>query len=366
MTLRGLGHFAIGAVAAAAVLAFTVVAAWGDGAPAGATGSSAPPNAIPIAVLGDSNSHSYQDQVSFPPGSSERGGALRAQTFQWTEVLARLRGNEIDLGPWVRWGRPWWVAWAREIVGLLPSRSPIKEDYLYNFANSGAGCRHLMGERRGQPYRQAPRLVALMNKNPEQWRRGVVIINIGTNDWNQVLDLQAQDPSAPQLRSVVDYCTQQITEAIALIHASHPSTRILLAGWVNEADAPESFDKYRDATSTTNIRKALTDANAELRKIADSDPRRIAFIDSEAWFAQRWGQRGPNGEPDYKTVRIGPSLRVTNTAGDTPDNMEVNDYHGGTAFNAMWAQTQVTRLREAFGLNLTPISDEEIARFMKR
>lgn len=364
MTLQGLARFAIIALVLAAALAFAVIALWGDGAPPGTTRSSAPPKAIPLAVLGDSNSHSYQDRVSFPLGSSERGGAQRAQTFQWTEVLARLRGNEIDLGPWVRWGRPWPIAWARETIGLLPSRSPIKEDYLYNFAYSGAGCRHLMGERRGQPFRQAPRLVALMDKSPEQWRRGVVVINMGANDWYPTLDLQASDPSAPQLRSVIDYCAQQIRDAIDLIHASHPSTRILLTGLGNEADDPENFDKYRDATSMANIRKALAGANAELRKIAESDPRRIAYVDYDAWFMQRWGQRGPDGEPDYKTVQMGPKLRVTNTAGDTLDNALVDDHHGGTAFNAMWAQAIVQSLRESFGIPLTPISDEELVRFV--
>lgn len=365
MTLRRLSRFAIGAVVAVAALAFAVVAAWGDGAPSGTTRSSVPPNAIPMAVLGDSNSHSYQDRVSFPPGGSERGGAQRAHTFQWTEVLARLRGKEIDLGPWVRWGRPWPVAWARELVGLQPSRSPIKEDYLYNFANSGAGCRHLMGEHRGQPYRQAPRLVALMDQQPEQWRRGVVVINIGPNDWNPALDdLQARDPSAPQLRSVIDYCAQQISNAIALIHASHPSTRILISGWGNDVDDPENFDKYRDAASTANMRKGFASANATFRKIAEADPRRIAYVDYDAWFAHRWGQRGPNGEPDYKAVQVGPDLRVTNSVGDTPDNAYLNDRHAGTAINALWAQNIVKWLRDDFGMPLTPIRDEEVARFV--
>ena len=32
-----------------------------------------------------------------PDRSTDRGGAFRARTFQWTEVLARLRGNELKL-----------------------------------------------------------------------------------------------------------------------------------------------------------------------------------------------------------------------------------------------------------------------------
>ncbi|MGO4392691.1 SGNH/GDSL hydrolase family protein [Variovorax sp. M-6] len=362
--LRRLGILAAGAALALAVPAFGTVALWGDGAPSGTTSYQVPKKAIPMAVLGDSNSHSYQDRSAFPLGGSERGGALRQTTLQWTEALTRLRGDEIDLGPWVLWGRPWWVAWARELVGLQPSRAPKKEDYLYNFANSGAGCRHLIGERRGQPFRQAPRLVALMDQQPEQWRRGVVVISIGPNDWNPWLELQSRDPSAPELRNAIDYCSQQIRAAIALIHASHPSTRILISGLGNEADDPENFDKYRDGTAMANIRKALAGANAELRKIAAADPLRIAYVDYNEWFIQRWGQRGPDGEPTYKSAAIGPTLRITNTAGDEPHNALLGDHHGGTALNAMWAQSLVQWLRESFALPLTPISDKEVARLV--
>jgi hypothetical protein len=355
---------AVVVLAVLAVLTVSVVAAWSDGVPAGVAVPSASANSIPLAVLGDSNSHSYQDRTAFPPGTRERGGALRARTFQWTEVLARLRGDEIDIGPWVLWGQPGWVALARELIGLPASRAPRKEDYLYNFANSGAACKNLMGERFGQRFRQAPRLVALMNQEAERWRHGVVVISIGANDWNAWLDLQSRDPLASELRRTIDYCTHQISVAISLIHASHPSTRILLVGLRTGADDPVNFDKYRSSFAMTNIKKALAGANAELRKIALADPQRIAFFDVEAWFVQRWGERGPNGEPSYKTVTIGPNLHVANTAGDEPSNAVLNDGHAGVAANAMRAQSLVLRLREDFGLTLTPISDEEVARFL--
>lgn len=353
-----------GGAAVLALLAFGVVASSGGSAPPAVATSPVSENLIPLAVLGDSTSHSYQDRVAFPPGTRERGGAFHASTFQWTEVLARLRGNELDLGPWVLWGEPGGIALARELIGLRASRSPRKEDYLYNFANSGAACKNLMGDRLGQRYRQAPRLVTLMDREPERWRHGVVVIYIGANDWNVWLDLQSRDPSAPELRETMDYCTQQIRAAIALIHASHPSTRILLVSLVNQADDPENFDKYRDAAAMANIRKSLAGANAELRKIADADPRRIAIADINQYFLERWGQRGPNGEPLYKTVAIGSKLRVTNSEGDTPEHTVLRDDHWGVAANAIWAQSFVARLREAFGLDLTPISDEELARFL--
>jgi len=316
--------------------------------------------AIPLAVLGDSNSHSYQDNAWFPADTTERGGPLRSRTFQWTEVLARMRGQELDLGPWVRWGRPGVVARAREWLGLHGGRAPKKEDYLYNFANSGAACKNLMGGR----FRQAPRLVTLMDEEPERWLRGVVVIRIGLNNWAGLLDLQARDPHAPELRAAIAYCAGEIGDAVALIHAAHPSTRILLVGIGNEADDPGNFDRWQSAAETRNIEIALADFNAAIRRSTRGDAR-VAYFDDLAWFRARWGSRDSDGKPDYKTAAIGAALRVTNTAGDDPHNAMLADHHAGLAWNAMWAQSLVARLKDAFGLPLTPINDDELARFVE-
>src|SRR5687768_8357137 len=102
---------------------------------------------VSLAVMGDSNSLSYQDHVSLP-NPEQRGGAYRARTLQWGEVIARLRGDEVDPGPWeisgvsnpsLRW---------LDVLGMPVARAPRKEDYRYNFANDGADCSQLMGTRR--------------------------------------------------------------------------------------------------------------------------------------------------------------------------------------------------------------------------
>lgn len=347
-------------MATAVVLGVGALAFWPDGLPAGGIPRSTPAGIVPIAVIGDSGSHSYQDHITFPADGWERGGPFRARTFQWTEVLQQLRGKEIDFGPWITWGRPGIVALAREWIGLEGGRSPKKEDFLYNFANSGASCKNIMGTRWGQRYRQAPRLVALMDREPELWRRGVVVFAIGANDWSALLDLQARDPSAPELGEAIRFCKDQITAAIDLIHASHPSTRVLIMGIGNEADDPMNADRFRSATATENIRIALNRMNDALLQIVQADPKRIAFFDYDAWFISHWGQRGPNGEPDYKTVVLGPGIRITNTAGDEPSNALLEDHHAGLLSNALLAQMLLQRLRDAFGLPLTPISNDEI------
>jgi hypothetical protein len=55
---------------------------------------------------------------------------------------------------------------------------------------------------------------------------------------------------------------------------------------------------------------------------------------------------------------------VTNSNGDEPHNALLADDHAGLVFNALWAQSLVARLREAFALPLTPIGDDELARFV--
>jgi hypothetical protein len=332
---------------------------WSDGMRSAPRNPNPPSASIPLAVLGDSNSHSYQDYKWFPATSNERGGPLRARTFQWTEVLARLRGQEVDLGPWVRWGRPGVVARTREWFGLSGGRAPEKEDYLYNFANSGAACKNLMGGR----FRQGPRLVELMNEDPERWTRGVVVIRIGINSWAGLLDLQAADPTAPELPATIAYCAGEIRKAVEMIHASHPSTRILLIGIPNEADDPANFDRWRSPRDTINIRMALDNFNSAIRDIAVGNPR-VAFFDDFAWFERRWGTRDASGKPSDKTFAFGPALRITNTAGDEPGNLLLGDHHVGVVANALWAQTLVAYLKETFGLPLTPISDEELLRFL--
>lgn len=322
----------------------------------------APPSVVALAVLGDSSSHSYQDRLSFPPNSADRGGIFRARTFQWTEVLARLRSNELNPGPWVRWGQPGHVAWLRGAIGLRVGRTPRKEDYLYNFASSGASCNSLMGGAL-QRHGQAQQLIELMDHDPARWRSGLVVIRIGNNDWSAVLDDQARDPRAPTVRAVAAHCADQIGVAIKSIHAKHSNTRIMVVGVDNEMNEPGAFDKYRSAVAVSNMQTAFDDFNARLRELADTDAR-LGFFDLGRWFATLWGTREPDGTPTYKAVVLGGELRVMNSIGDEPHNAILADSHAGLVWNALWAQSLVARLREVFDLPLTPITDEELVRFV--
>lgn len=332
---------------------------WSDGMATDGRDRDSPAASIALAALGDSSSAAYQDPVNFPPGSGDRGGALRARTFQWTEVLDRLRHDEIDQGPRLRWGRPGVVARARELILLEGGRSPEKEDFLYNFANSGATCRSLMETRN----RQVPRLVALMDRDPQRWHDGVVVIRVGTIDYLGVLDDSARTPAGPALRAAADYCAGELARAIAAIQARHPSTRIVIVGIAGEDLDPFQNDNFRSAAATANIKASLDYFNSAFRALTTGKPN-LTFFDDRALLLQLVGPRRADGTPDYKPITLGEGLTITNTVGDEPHNTVLLDDHNGLVMNALWAQALVAKLREAFGMRLTPISDEELVRFL--
>jgi len=350
----------LAAAGAAAVAACMVAALAMDDGVRPAAPAAAP---IALAVMGDSNSHAYQDTVSFPVGSGLRGGAWRDSTFQWTEILARLRGHEIDLGPWETSGRSGFWLNLRYLLGQPEVRAPRKLDHRYNFANSGAPCDGLTTGR----YRQAPRLVAMMDREPERWRRGVVVIRIGMASLSSValLDGMARDPADAAAREAMDGCLRHIGDAVRLIRASHPATHIVLVNVFEDANDPVDFAHWLSPEAVNNIGRAFDHYRDAVRALAARDPA-MSFFDDRAWFRAHWGQRGTRGEPAaFRTVAIGAHLRVRHALGDPPTNTMVADGHAGLVWNALWAQALVRHLREPAGLPLTPIGDEEVARFVE-
>lgn len=325
-----------------------------------ATGSAAPSGSVRFAVLGDSDSQSFHDNLTLADPSL-RGGPYRATTWQWTEVLARLRGDEIDPGEWGAWGTGAARAYFDEAFGLL-ARTPRKDDYRYNFAVSGANCSQLMGH----PLRQAIRLVDLMNTEPQAWRDGIVLIRIGVNDigGNDVLDALSRDPAAPRPAALINACISAIGETVGLIRKQHPDTYIALVGVLNNADWSVDFNNWQSAREIANINAGMDLFDNGLRKLA-AENRRVAFLDDRAWFRSLWGQRDDQGRPLYKTVHLSPGWAITNTSGDDPHNAVLSDGHAGVVWNTLWAQHLVTSLNAVFGLHFKPITDAEVIDFLQ-
>ncbi len=335
-----------------------VIAFWlwaGPGVPDEAPTDAGPSSgAIAFGVLGDSDSHSYQDRWSFPPGSGLRGGSYRATTLQWTEVLARLRGHQLYPGDWALHGLRRSQALAGRVLGRGPA-PPRKEDYRYNFAVSGATCHDLMGG-----LRLGPGLAAQMRREPARWRNGVVVIRIGVNSFGQTPHLTrlAEDANAPTVQRELDACVLAIQDAVKLLHAQQPTLRIVLVGIFNNAHWARNLHRWQAPRALANIDAGLEVFNRALRSMVAADDR-LAFFDDQAWFNAHWGSRDALGRPAYSAVRVG-GLDVTNSMGDAPVHAVVADGHGGTALSSLWAQSLVELLNERFGMDISPISETEI------
>jgi len=315
---------------------------------------------LPIGILGDSDSQGYADSLWFPAGSASRGGPWRKITSQWTEILAELRPAEVDLGDEGIWGGRSLIVRLLEGLGFR-RRAPIKKDRQYNLAFAGARCRELVDG----PWRQAQRLIDIMDKEPERWSRGLVVIRIGIIDLGgkPMLDAMARDPDLAQVVKATESCLASISRAANLLRASHPSTRLLFVGILNNADSPDKLQFWRSAGETANIQAALDRFDAGLRNLARSVPP-AAFFDDRAWSKERWGSRDAQGLPDYHALKVGDTITVSHAMGDDPLNSILSDGHAGLVLNALWCASLTQAISSSLGMPVAPITAQEIQRFL--
>lgn len=349
-----------GAALLALTLALTALLAVGSGG-SGVRWRQPGVGAIPLAVLGDSDSHSYGDSLSFPRDSNLRGGRYRASSLQWTEAVSRLRPGHLDLGPWGVWGVPVPIGRAAQWLGLS-LRQPRKEDYLHNFAYAGAGCDDLT---RGGG-RQTQHLLDLLASDRERWSRGVVVVRIGINDLGtrEALDAFASDPVGSRSHAVVEACLRHIEEAVGLVRSRHPQVRLVLVGIFNNAHWARFSDRWQDPVAQERIARALDRFDHGLQAMTLRFGPAV-FFDERSWFAARWGGRDGAGAPAYRAVALGPGLRVANTSGDEPSNAVLADGHAGTAWNAMWAASLIDLLNGTWQLRVPAVPPDEIVRLVR-
>ena len=319
---------------------------------------------VPIGMLGDSDTSAYQDHVSFPSTGEQPGGSFHPITLQWPEVLARLRPSQVDLGEWAVWGLPRWASLARLRDGLrLPWRGPRRETHQNNLAWWGSGCDSLTHG----SWRQAQRLVDVMDEQPMRWQSGVVVIRSGVNSFGKEAELAALalDPDDPTVTSKMTACIGEVRGAVALIHESHPATRIVLVGIFNNADWAPFLPRWQSKLEQANLNRGLDHFDNALRSMALTDPR-LAFFDDRAWFARHWGQRDPEtGLPNYRPVQIGNVLSVANTTGDNPENATLANLHAGLVWNLLWSQDLVQLIRTRFASRIDAVTDDEVADYLR-
>ena len=312
-----------------------------------------PPPLIRMAVLGDSDSHSYQDEHTF--GSSRaRGAEYRRGTFQWTEILAK--SGQIDFGTWGLWGTMGRIAQLRDFF-KLSSRAPRKQDFENNFAASGARCEHLMEGR----LRQTPRLLEIMDRSPRDWLTGVVVVRIGANNFGDARSLGklAMNSRDAGVMQEIQRCIAMIGESMAMIHAKHSSVRFVLVGIFNNAEIAAYSDKWTGPNELNNIGTGLDIFDHGLKTLAEKNPAAV-FWDDRAWFRQYWGSRYPQYQGAPRTYKAPSGFEITNSIGDHPGNLSLTDGHAGLVANALWARNLQQLLNQMLGTHLRVISDSEI------
>lgn len=305
---------------------------------------------MPIAVLGDSDSHSYRDSHI----GTRRGGDYHAVTWQWTEILQQLRSHQVELGQFSHWGTRGIVYRLRDQLGL-DARMPRKQDYEYNFAFSGATCDKLATD---SNQKQAYLLGKLIDKNTAYWNNGLVIIRIGINNIGTWPMLQAyinDDASATQ---AIYNCIAHIDDAIRLIRQHHASVRIALVGIIDNSNWP-IFEKVSDAEHKT-INQYLDIFDKGLIDIATKDDN-VTFVDDRSWYENSlgfWKNGSYIGDRHYP---ITDAFFATNTKGDHPQHIVLGDNHASTIANAMWLNNLISHINKQFGFTLSPISKDEIS-----
>ncbi|MDB6063201.1 MAG: hypothetical protein JWM78_3304 [Verrucomicrobiaceae bacterium] len=343
----------------AMVISGGTVAALGGMAGCSASDKAAADQRVYFGVLGDSDSHSFHDMV-FLDGPALRGAEFRPITFQWTEIIARLRPQQINMGEWGKWGMSGRLAAVLSHFGF-EDRAPRKEDYQFNFATSGAKCSNLT---EGMS-RQTQRLLYHMDKNPAAWAHGIITIRIGVNSigTQEALAGFAQSGLSASALKEVDSCTNYVHTAVDLIRANHPTTRIVLIGILNNADFIPWINDWTTPTQLKNINDVMDAYDNGMKKIA-ADDSNILFWDDRAWFKKYWGGRDDNGNPNYHGLFLSGPQEITYTQGNSPVNAILGDGHAGVAWNGIWARDLLQALNQNFDYAFIPIDINDIAKLI--
>lgn len=307
---------------------------------------------IPVAVLGDSDSHSYRDSYD----NLSRGGNYQTRTFNWLELWARLSADEIYPGATGVWGSHYRIARIKNLF-MLKSRSPKKLDYEYNYAVSGLGCQSLLDD---WPY-QGKWLLNELKSNPEYWRNGLVIIKIGINNIGKNTDLLNWKNTGldAEAASAVTGCVDAITKMSDRIIAQQPGIKVAISGITRNYNFIDEWHTPLNPEDIQNIESVLSEFDSRLQRYA-SGSTMIAYIDDHYWFNQTFGSK-ESGDLKSK-IHFTEGIDLINASGDEPINMLLQDHHTGTLYNALWITHLITEINQQLGLTLSLPTRHDVIR----
>lgn len=305
---------------------------------------------LPVAILGDSDSHSYRDKYD----NKARGGDFHSVTYNWPALWDRFRSEQVNLGAFGTWGESYRRARIKNWL-KLPARAPKKLDFDYNYAISGLRCQSLL---EGWPY-QAKWLISRLQRSPDFWEKGLVIIRIGVNNLGSTKQLEQWGVSGldKTAKDVVSECVRQITEATEQLLASHPSVKIAILGMCRDCNLTESYKHWPTLENIKNRDQVLGSFDQQLKSYVQNK-KRVLFIDDVAWQIKRYSDR--YNEPIKLETRLADKVTIKSRQGDHPSNLILADYHAGTVYNGFWLNNLIEQLNQGFELELSPLSEEEI------
>lgn len=293
--------------------------------PAPTPGPSPVPKPITgIAVMGDSNSDEYR-------ADDDRGGRTYGPvTYNWVEHLAISRN--LNFGEW----------------GTRDE--PRRTGYEYNWARSSANTSRMI---HGGQHTGVARQVA-------EGKVSHVVIWIGGNDFHltsgtyeEIYDGSVSDE---QLQAKIDSIIENLTLAVDTVLAAG-DVRIVVVNFLDKSLTVEAITRFPDEAGRNRVSEAIGQVNDRLAVMAAE--RGVVVADFNE-FARKMETRMENGY-----LMVGGEPINTFEKGNEPNHLQLRDRpgHFGSVFSGLIANAVLVEpFNQSFGLNIEPLSDDEILR----
>jgi lysophospholipase L1-like esterase len=264
-----------------------------------------------IGVVGDSDS----DEYAF--ASPHRWWAKN-----YVELLAQLRG--LNFGGY----------------STAKRAAPQYAGYAFDWAKSGDTSSQMIAD--GQ--------VAGLAAQAAAHKVSVAIVFIGANDLHGAL--KAGNPQA-SLQAAEQRLVNNITSTVQTLRNAWSKLKIVVATEPDLGLLPGIKAEHHPASVLKQLTAVTNQVNTQIRALAAANP--LVAVTDVAAQVQRMTATS--------SIKIGGLTIDTRTTGDSAGHLFLADgMHYGTALQARLANRFVQTLDRAFGLNIQPLTNAEIAR----
>jgi phospholipase/lecithinase/hemolysin len=277
---------------------------------------------VGIGIMGDSNSDEYR-------ANDARGGEFSDTTLNWMEQLVLNR--HLNFGEWGKWSEP------------------RRTGYEYNWARTGATAASLIEE--GQHTGLAQQV--------EDGNVSIVFLWIGDNDFhltNGTYDeIYDGSLSEAEIELKINRFVDDVTTAVDTVLAAG-DVQMVIVTVLDQGLAPEAAQRFPKPEGRQRVTDAINTVNDRLKQLAES--RNIAVADMTGVSSQIFRQIDTEGFLDVGGEKI-----TILQKGDDPHFSRLDDKqgHAGTVVSGLLANFLfVEPLNNSYGLEITPLSEEEI------